>query len=162
MSTDFSKQQIVMDLDTARTRLTDRLTSHLAGNKSQVNMTRIERAVLALVSDASAYPWVERVMNIHEQTVHIWEVFFALHCVLLGYLIFRSGFVPKVLGLLMILAALGYLANSFGNLVHPQSKAFLASVVAVTAIIGELPFFLWLLIKAVDAEAWQKLAAARR
>ena len=43
--------QIVMDGDTARTRLTDRLTSHLAGNKSQVNMTAIEQAVLRLVAE---------------------------------------------------------------------------------------------------------------
>jgi hypothetical protein len=42
--------QILPD-DTARTRLTDRLTSHLAGDKSQVNMTAIEQAVLRMVAE---------------------------------------------------------------------------------------------------------------
>lgn len=50
----------------------------------------------------------------------------------------------------MVMAALGYLANSVGNLLHPESEATLESIVAVTAIFGELPFFLWLLIKGVD------------
>jgi hypothetical protein len=56
-------QQIVMDGDTARTRLTDRLTSHLAGNKSQVNMTAIEQAVLRLVAEHGNLVGTE--LNVH-------------------------------------------------------------------------------------------------
>ena len=97
-------------------------------------------------------------LNVHEQVVHIWETFFALHCVLLGLLIFRSGFVPKVFGPLMAMAGAGYLASGLGNLLRPESKEVLSSIVAVTAILGELPFFLWLLIKAVKADAWLRLA----
>jgi hypothetical protein len=100
-------------------------------------------------------------LNAHEQVVHIWEAFFALHCLLLGVLIFRSGFVPKLFGPLMMMAAAGYFANGLGNLLHPESKALLAPIVAVTAIFGELPFFLWLLVKGVDVEAWRRLASTR-
>lgn len=46
-----SAPQIVMEGDNARTRRNDRLVSHLAGDKSQVDMTRIERAVLVLVAE---------------------------------------------------------------------------------------------------------------
>jgi hypothetical protein len=88
--------------------------------------------------------------------------FFALHCLLPGYLIFCSGFVPKILGPMMVLAAHGYFVNSLGHLSNPESKATFASVVAVTAFFGELPFFLWLLIKAVDADAWHELARTKR
>jgi hypothetical protein len=102
------------------------------------------------------------ILNSHEQVVHVWEVFFALHCLLLGHLIFRSGLVPKILGPMMVIAALGCLVNSLGNLSYPESKATLASVVAVTAFFGELPFFLWLLIKAVNADAWHQFARTKR
>jgi len=98
-------------------------------------------------------------LNVHEQVVHIWEAFFALHCLLLGFLIFRSRFVPRVLGPLMAMAAAGYLASAFGNLLYPESEAILAPIVAITAILGELPFFLWLLIKGVDVAVWQRLAS---
>jgi hypothetical protein len=102
------------------------------------------------------------ILNTHEQGVFIWQAIFALHCLLLGYLIFRSGFVPKILGALMVVAALGYLANGVVNLSYPAGKATLAAVVAVTAIFGELPFFLWLLIKTVNADAWHELVRTRR
>ncbi|MGH2352249.1 MAG: DUF4386 domain-containing protein [Chloroflexota bacterium] len=98
-------------------------------------------------------------LSAHEQAVHIWEAFFALHCLLLGVLIFRSGFVPSVLGPLMAMAGAGYLANGLGNLLYPESKAVLAPLVAITAIFGELPFFLWLLVKGVDGAVWQRLAS---
>jgi Domain of unknown function (DUF4386) len=93
--------------------------------------------------------------------VHIWQAFFALHCLLVGYLIFRSDFVPKILGPMMVMAALGYLVNSVGNLSYPERKATLASVLAVAAVFGELPFFLWLLIKGVNAYAWHELARTK-
>ncbi|MDP2311629.1 MAG: DUF4386 domain-containing protein [Pseudomonadota bacterium] len=95
-------------------------------------------------------------LNAHEQVAHIWEIFFALHCLLLGVLIFRSGFVPKILGPLMGMAAAGYLANGIGNLLYPEARSVLAPLVAVTAIFGELPFFLWLLAKGVSVEAWRR------
>ncbi|HYV44988.1 MAG TPA: DUF4386 domain-containing protein [Myxococcaceae bacterium] len=98
-------------------------------------------------------------LGAHEQVVHVWESFFALHCLLLGLLVYRSGFVPRLFGPLMAMAGVGYLANGMGNLLAPGSKAVLASVVTVTAIFGELPLFLWFTVKAVDAEAWRKLAA---
>jgi hypothetical protein len=101
------------------------------------------------------------ILNSHDQMVYIWQAFFALHCLLLGYLIFRSGFVPKILAPLMVMAALGYPVSSVGNLSHPQSKATLASVLAVTAVFGELPFFIWLFIKRVNADAWHELAGTK-
>jgi Domain of unknown function (DUF4386) len=120
-------------------------------------------AVLVVLREGTNAPQLVQVLlGTHEQAVHVWEAFFALHCLLLGVLVFRAGFVPKGFGPLMAMAALGYLANGVGNLAWPQSKQALTSVVAVTAIFGELPFFLWLLVKAVNVEAWEKRRAALR
>jgi len=87
-------------------------------------------------------------------------MFFSLHCFVLGYLIFKSGYSPKILGVLMIFAALGYLADSFGNFLSPGYEERFAWVVSVTAFVGELPFFLWLLIRGVNVRKWQERVAA--
>lgn len=85
-------------------------------------------------------------------------VFFALHLGVLGVLVIRSGFLPRVLGPLLIASALGYLANSFAVFVVPRLADVLGVVVIVTALIGELPLTLWLLIKGVDATRWHERA----
>jgi hypothetical protein len=85
-------------------------------------------------------------------------VFFGLHLGVLGFLVYRSGFLPRILGILMVVSALGYLADSFTKFLVPQSVETLAIVVVVTALIGELPLTLWLLVKGVNVERWRQRA----
>ena len=85
-------------------------------------------------------------------------VFFSLHLAVLGYLVYRSGFLPRILGIVMIVAALGYLANSFTGFLVPEYAATLEVVVIVAALLGELPLALWLLIKGVNVERWHQRA----
>ena len=83
-------------------------------------------------------------------------VFFAFHCGVLGYLIFRSGFIPGILGILMIAASLGYLIDSFAQILMPNYSNYAAiflTIVAVPAIIAELSLCLWLLIKGVKSQS---------
>jgi len=63
-----------------------------------------------------------------------------------------------MLGILLVVASLGYLIDSFGTLLLPQYDALYASVVVLTAIVGELPLSFWLLIKGVGVEQWKKRA----
>src|ERR687883_1833127 len=84
-------------------------------------------------------------------------VFFGLHLGVLGYLVYQSGFLPRILGILMVVSALGYLADSFTGFLVPQQSDTLATVVVVTALIGELPLTLWLLIKGVNVAHWRGL-----
>jgi hypothetical protein len=83
-------------------------------------------------------------------------VFFGLHLAVLGYLVYRSGFLPRILGILLVVSALGYLANSFTVFLVPEYAETLLVVVVVAALIGELPLTLWLLIKGVNVERWHK------
>jgi len=87
-------------------------------------------------------------------------VFFGLHLGVLGFLVYRSRFLPRILGILMVVSALGYLADSFTKFLLPQSADTLAVVVVVTALIGELPLTLWLLVKGVNVERWRQRALA--
>jgi hypothetical protein len=76
----------------------------------------------------------------------IWNVgliFFGLHLLLLGYLAYRSGYAPRLLGPLLVIAGLGYLVDSFGALLV---SGYSANVAAFT-FVGEVFLMLWLLFK---------------
>lgn len=87
----------------------------------------------------------------HQAGILIWGLFFALHLVALGYMVFKSGYVPKILGLLMGLGSLGYLLESLIEFTMPEMPIvpMLATGLLVIAVLGELSFTFWLLIKGV-------------
>ncbi len=89
-------------------------------------------------------------------------VFFALHLAVLGYLVHRSRFLPRALGALLAVSALGYLVNSLAVFLLPSLEATTASLVVVTALLGELPLTVWLLAKGVNAARWQHWLATGR
>lgn len=97
-------------------------------------------------------------LNAYEYVALIWGTFFGLHTLLLGYLVYKSGYFPRILGVLLVFASIGYLTDSFGNFLWPQYDALYASAVVVLALLGELPFTFWLLIKGVNVEQWEKRA----
>lgn len=84
-------------------------------------------------------------------------VFLTLHAFLLGYLIFKSGYFPKVLGVLFIVASFGYLIDSFSHVLLPGYETG-AVYLALPIAIAEIAFPLWLLIKGVNVEQWKKRA----
>jgi hypothetical protein len=94
----------------------------------------------------------------NDYVILMWGLFFALHLVLLGRLVHRSGFFPKILGVLLALAGVGYFAQSYGVLIAPGLADALETVVIVLAVPGELVFALWLLIKGVDEDGWHERA----
>jgi hypothetical protein len=70
-------------------------------------------------------------------------LFFGVHLGLLGYLVFRSNYIPRILGVLLIVAGLGYLLNALKPILFPNINIDFATY----AFYGELIFMLWLLIK---------------
>jgi len=80
-------------------------------------------------------------------------VFFAVYCGLLGYLVVRSGYVPRVLGLLLMVAGAGYMIDSLGRTLlvgYADYENVLGLIVLLPAFVAELSFSLWLTIKGVD------------
>ena len=80
-------------------------------------------------------------------------IFFGFECLILGYLIFRSGFLPKVIGVLIQIAGLCYLMNSFAMIIAPKFSNF---SLLIPAFIGEFSFCLWLIIKGVNIQKWRE------
>lgn len=90
----------------------------------------------------------------HEVPFHINSlVFFGVYCLLIGYLVVRSTFLPQVLGFLMAFAGLGWLTFASASLAHS-----LAPYNAFPGLLGEGSLTLWLLIRSVNAERWSEQA----
>lgn len=89
-------------------------------------------------------------LNAHGYVVHIWGLFFSLHLFVLGYLIYKSGYIPGILGVFLIIASLCYLVQGFGNILLPQYEALFATIGFLSIV--EIAFPLWLLIKGVKDE----------
>lgn len=87
-------------------------------------------------------------------------IFFACFCLVMGYLIFRSEFFPKALGILLQIAGLCYLMNSFALLVAPHFADRIFPAILVPSFIGELSLALWLTVKGVDTAKWEEKAGA--
>jgi len=86
-------------------------------------------------------------------------IFFGFACLVRGYLIFRSGYLPKAMGVLIVVAGLSYLINSFALLLAPSFATLIFPAVLVPAFVGELSLCLWLIVKGVNLEHWPQRAS---
>lgn len=113
----------------------------LAGGAPLAAFTPDQLAALALVF-----------LETHGYGYAVGLLFFAAHCLLLGWLVLRSGYVPRVLGGLLVVAAVGYLADTLARTLLADYAAFegvFTAVVFTPAFVAELSFCLWLLVKGV-------------
>ena len=86
--------------------------------------------------------------DMYEHGIMIDEIFWGLWLIPLGLLVYKSGFVPKVLGVLLIIGCFGHLISFLSVFLFPGYSTILTPI-AETIMLGELPIFLWLLIKGV-------------
>jgi hypothetical protein len=82
-------------------------------------------------------------------------LFFGPYCLLIGYLIFRSTFLPRILGVLMALAGLGWLAFLSPTLAH-----YLSLYIEGLGIFAEASLMLWLIVMGVNVQRWKEQANA--
>jgi hypothetical protein len=91
--------------------------------------------------DALAYLF----LRLHGQGIEVVAIFWGLWLFPFGMLVMRSGFIPRILGVLLMIAGFGYLVSSFTSLLLPQ-YAKLVGQFAMVLELGELPIIFWLLI----------------
>jgi hypothetical protein len=85
----------------------------------------------------------------------LYLVFFGVWCVLNGYLIFRSTFLPRIFGVLLMIDGLGWMTY-----LSPALGVSLFPFIAVASGLAELPLPLWLLVFGVNAQRWEEQASA--
>jgi hypothetical protein len=96
----------------------------------------------------------------HDYGFGVGLIFFGFTCLLNGYLIRRSGFLPRLIGILMQVAGACYLINSIALILDLSFASQLVPFLMTPPFIAELTFSLWLLIKGIDVEKWQEKASS--
>jgi hypothetical protein len=95
-------------------------------------------------------------LALHERGFGVGLVFFGVSCLVTGYLLFRSEYFPKTLGVLQGIAGLCYLMNSFAQLLSPPLADKLFPIILLPAFVGELGTCLWLIVKGVNLLKWDE------
>lgn len=91
-------------------------------------------------------------LNLRQDGISISGIFWGLWLFPLGYLVFKSGFFPRILGILLMIAGVGYVFDSFAHFIFPGIKFKMAAF----TFIGEVLFLLWLIIKGLNVKQWKK------
>jgi hypothetical protein len=110
---------------------------------------------LTVFSQAQVNALVTLFLDAHGIGFAIGIAFLVPHVLILGYLIYQSGYFPKALGILFIAAGFGYLFDTIGILLVPSyttTPGLIATIIAV----AEISFPIWLLIKGVNVEQWKQ------
>ena len=109
---------------------------------------------LAAYTAEQLHSLVPLFLELNEYGIYIAYIFWGLWLFPLGYLVFKSGFLPKILGIYLMISCFGYLIDFVTFFFFPD---FSVSINMVTGW-AELFLCLWLLIKGVNVEQWSKSA----
>jgi len=97
-------------------------------------------------------------IRLHSQADTVGVVFFGGYCAMIGWLIFRSRFMPRFVGVLLMLAGAGYLIDAFSIFLAPSLDLF--TYIFPFTLAGEGSLTLWLLVVGVDTARWRERAVA--
>lgn len=92
-------------------------------------------------------------LDLHKNGEFIAQIFWGLWLFPLGYLVFKSGFLPRILGAILMIGCFGYLIDSFAFFLFPDSDVFVSQLTAI----GEILLPLWLLVKGVNVQQWERV-----
>ena len=96
-------------------------------------------------------------LDMRENGIQVTLVFWGLWLLPFGFLVFRSGFLPRLLGVLLVIAGASYVIDTGTRILSPGLPT-----ISQFTFVGELLFTLWLLIKGVNVERWQQVALHAR
>jgi hypothetical protein len=100
-------------------------------------------------------------LRLHSYGYGVSLLFFGFCCVLFGYLIYKSGYLPGILGVLLVIGGMGYVIFSLAQMLAPAfAGRFLFPWIMLPAFLGELGLCLWLLVKGVNLPKWDEKTRA--
>ena len=112
---------------------------------------------LKVFTPAQLHALISFFLNLHDSGIKIAGIFWGLWLFPYGFLVFKSGFLPRFIGILLMLGCFGYLIQSFAGFLSPHLEVYTAQLAVLTSS-GELLLPVWLLIKGVNVEQWEKRA----
>lgn len=93
-------------------------------------------------------------LKLETYAIYVFSVFFGYYLLLTAFLILKSTFLPRVLGILVAIAGLGWLVY-----LSPPVAVHFFRLIASASAIGELPLEIWLIVMAVNEQKWRERAA---
>ena len=87
-------------------------------------------------------------------------MFFGLDILVFAYLVLRSAFLPRTIGVLLVIDGLAYLCYSFTDILAPDVAVRLVPWIQLPALIGEGSLCLWLLVIGINLDRWNQQATA--
>ena len=114
----------------------------------------VNRTVSFLAASANLVGLSFEALELHLLGLNMALVFHGIYCLLIGYLVFRSTFLPRTLGVLMALAGLTWLTSLSPPLAH-----HLAPYNQAVGFLGEGALMLWLLVMGVNLQQWNRTAS---
>jgi Domain of unknown function (DUF4386) len=93
-----------------------------------------------------------------DYTIH--TVFFGLDILVFAYLVLHSAFLPRTIGVLLVIDGLAYLCYSFTDILAPAAAARLVPWIQLLALVGEGSLCLWLLVVGINSDRWNQQARA--
>lgn len=109
--------------------------------------------LLVLYNPDISSSFVMLFLGIHHYGVIIAGIFWGLWLLPMGYLVYKSNFMPKIIGIALMIGCFGYLADSFIYILEPNFGFQFAQFM----FIGEAMIAFWLLIMGVNEEKWLSL-----
>jgi hypothetical protein len=92
----------------------------------------------------------------HEFGFGVGLIFFGVSCLVTAFLMYRSGYFPRTLGVLQALAGVSYLINSFALILFPAVADKMFPAIVLPAFIGELGTCVWLIVKGLNQLKWDE------
>lgn len=109
------------------------------------------------------YALVSLSLETHSIGYAIGLVFFAFHCLILGFLFYKSEYFPKILGVMLCFAFLSYLVDSMAKFIIPEYDTANFPIIMLPALIAEVSLCLWLLIKGTqNSESLQHIKSSKQ
>jgi uncharacterized protein DUF4386 len=93
-------------------------------------------------------------LSLHDDGHDVALAFFAAHCIVLGYLIYRSHYLPKAFGVLFVVASLCLATSIATAILAPAVNAQIFPAIVLPFFLTQLTFALWLVVKGVNAGKW--------
>ena len=116
----------------------------------------------SLFEPQQLYALAGMLLTAHNSCFNIALMFFGADCLVTGYLIFKSRYFPRLIGLLVQLAGISYLIGTFSTFFAPAFADLVTLPVQLVALIGEASFCLWLLVMGVNVTKWKERIAPGR
>jgi Domain of unknown function (DUF4386) len=120
-------------------------------NKYAVLTLLNEKNYLNIFSEQQLQTQIMLLLENYDNGILILQIFWGLWLFPFGYLVYKSGFLPRILGMLLMLGCCGYLISFVGNtLMQNYGETFISGYVRIPASLGEIGSCLWLLIRGIN------------